>query len=138
MKKYDASEKRRTNARFATIHFAQTTARWVVIVPRVAASLRFAGMNTTRTSAGSVEDSMQTLDQKVIHAINLITGDDFCEVLDCEAAFRPEKLTATEKTAHEKLSLIYRLAHSHDKSCVCYERHKDWRALLETIKDDVA
>lgn len=72
---------------------------------------------------------MEPTDQDVLKIISQITGDDFCEELDMTAAFHPEKLTPLEKQAHEKLSRIYMLAHSHDKSASCYRVHGEWRKL---------
>ena len=67
--------------------------------------------------------------QDLLQLIESIVGDDFCEDLDCRAAFHGEKLSATEKTAHGKLSMIYRIVHSHITEHTCYSVHDDWRAL---------
>lgn len=67
---------------------------------------------------------------KALQAIEKITGDDFCEELDMLIAFHPEELTSREKTMADKLSKIYRLAHSHDTEASCYDIHAAWRLEL--------
>lgn len=64
--------------------------------------------------------------EQALQLIELIVGDDFCEELDIRAVFHPEALSPENKTAHEKLSLIYRIAHSHTPHS-CSEVHDDWR-----------
>ncbi len=76
------------------------------------------------------EAGMKT-DQEVLALIDEITGDDFCFDLDCLAAFNPERLSQKEKGCHEKLSLIYKLAHSFNRSTICHHVHDDWRKLAE-------
>ena len=68
-----------------------------------------------------------------ITAISRITGDDFCEDLDCMSAFHPETMSELEKSCHEKLSLIYRIAHSHNTSASCYDKHENWRKLATEV-----
>ncbi len=58
----------------------------------------------------------------LITLIEHIAGDDFCEILDWDGPHK-EPL----KTAHEKLSAIYRFAHSARVEAVCFARHEDWR-----------
>lgn len=89
-----------------------------------------------RISAGF--DKTNTVDQRVIHAISRLTGDDFCEELDIRAAFHSEELTERERVCHAKLSAIYQLAHSHDRSASCYRVHDNWRAELPKYEADEA
>jgi len=65
--------------------------------------------------------------RKLLVLIERSVGDDFCEDLECRVAFHAEKMTETEKTAHGKLSWIYRIVHSHIDSHSCYHVHDDWR-----------
>lgn len=75
-------------------------------------------------SAGG--DSINALkDQAILAAIERVTADDFCEDLD----MRQEDLSGDLKTAHEKISLIYRMAHSHVRAHSCFHVHGDWRQL---------
>lgn len=64
---------------------------------------------------------------KVLSYLDSITGDDFCADLDIRAAFKPEELSKFEKSAHLKLSIVYRAAHGFDKTNTCYRVHDDWR-----------
>ena len=66
-------------------------------------------------------------DQAVLWAIEQLCGDDFCEILDMRAASEP--LTGDLKIAHEKLSAIYKLSHSHVRSHSCHHAREDWRKL---------
>lgn len=66
-------------------------------------------------------------DQQALSTIERLCGDDFCEVLD----MRSNELTGDLKTAHEKLSAIYRIAHSLVASHICFENHDDWRKEAE-------
>jgi len=73
---------------------------------------------------------------KVLHVMDRleeIVADDFCEELDCEIAFRPETFSLRERRMQDKLSLLYRLAHSHNPRHECYRVHDDWRALLDKV-----
>ena len=72
---------------------------------------------------------MAVTDQQALHLINRITGDEFCEDLDLTDFSTP--LTGDLKIAHEKLSLIYRIAHSMDQSGTCYRNHESWREEAE-------
>jgi len=74
-------------------------------------------------------------DQDVIAAIDSLASDDFCADLDMVMAFHPEQLTEREKTASGKLSVIYRLAHSFNRSHSCYHVHDDWRTLLSGFNE---
>lgn len=64
-------------------------------------------------------------DQQAIHLIDRITGDDWCYDLDSRTI--REELTGDLKIAHEKLSLIYRIAHSMNRSATCHHAHQAWR-----------
>lgn len=70
----------------------------------------------------------------VLDVINRLAGDDFCEVLDCEAAFSPDELTDKEKICHEKLSEIYKLAHAFSDRHTCYHVHAGWRSRLAVLE----
>ena len=65
-------------------------------------------------------------DQDALRQISRIAGDDFCEDL----SMRAEDLTGDLRTAYEKLSLIYTIAHSMDRSATCHHVHADWRAQI--------
>lgn len=72
-------------------------------------------------------------DQQTIELIDSLTGDDFCVELDTKLAFRPEQMTDTEKSAAEKLALIYRIAHSMNQANACYRAHETWRKEAEAL-----
>src|SRR3990167_9165465 len=77
-----------------------------------------------RSDAGARAEA----DNAIIREISLLTGDDFCEDLDIRVAFdKKQSFTATELACHEKLSRIYRIAHSHDRAASCYHVHENWR-----------
>lgn len=67
-------------------------------------------------------------DQQALALIDRITGDDFCADLEMRNFSTP--LTGDLKTAYEKLSRIYTIAHSMDKSHSCFKAHDNWRALV--------
>lgn len=64
-------------------------------------------------------------DQEALSAIERICGDDFCEYLDMRDM--DETTNADLRTAHRKLSAVYRIAHSLVTGHVCFEVHSDWR-----------
>jgi len=68
----------------------------------------------------------ESRDQRVLSMIDRITGDDFCEELDLHSQLG-DGLTGELKTAHEKLSAIYRAAHSAVAPNTCHHVHDDWR-----------
>lgn len=72
-------------------------------------------------------------DQMALSAIEHTVGDDFCEDLDCIAAFHPETMSDREKSCHDKLSLVYKIAHSHRTGSICYDKHDDWRKLAREV-----
>lgn len=72
---------------------------------------------------------------QVLEAIERLVADDFCEELDCERAFRPERFSEREKMMHDKLSAIYKLAHSFNPTHCCYDVHGKWRKLLDQSCD---
>lgn len=59
----------------------------------------------------------------VLAAIEQICGDDFCEELHCDT----RKLSGRIAVASDKLSIIYRLAHSFNTRHSCYSVHDSWR-----------
>ena len=68
-------------------------------------------------------------DQDALDLINRICGDDFCEDVDMRYA----TMAPTDpdlKIALEKLSAVYRIAHSMVRSKVCYHVHEDWRQAI--------
>lgn len=67
-------------------------------------------------------------DQEVIGLIEQLAGDDFCEDLDCVAAFHADELSEREKVCHDKISRIYRISHSHRRDAICHGIHEAWRA----------
>lgn len=62
---------------------------------------------------------------ELLSMIERIVADDFCE--NFAMAALQGKLTQREKTAGEKLRLIYRIVHSLDKAHPCHGVHKRWR-----------
>lgn len=65
-------------------------------------------------------------DQQALSVIELICGDDFCEDLAmrmADGSVADETLTM----AHEKLSMVYRIAHGIVLDHSCYRVHDDWR-----------
>jgi hypothetical protein len=54
-------------------------------------------------------------------------SDDFCELMEHNAATSPEKMTPNERAMQEKLSIVYRVLHSANREHSCYESHEDWR-----------
>lgn len=64
-------------------------------------------------------------DQQALDAIQRICGDDFCEDLDLRTIDGP--LLGDLGIAHEKLSAVYRIAHSLVKSNICHGVHGGWR-----------
>lgn len=75
------------------------------------------------------------LDCEVVELIESISGDEFCETLACDIFFMEDherKLTRQYlmdmlKTASNKLSDIYTIAHSHNRQSSCYTVHDSWR-----------
>ena len=63
-------------------------------------------------------------DQQALWAIEQICGDDFCEDQEFLNLNRED---GEMKTAIEKLTAIYSLAHSHVKGHSCFHVHEDWR-----------
>jgi hypothetical protein len=63
---------------------------------------------------------------KALQAIENISGDDFCEELDCDNAL-VRKLRGRIAIAHRKLSMIYRISHSWDVEATCFSVHENWR-----------
>lgn len=62
---------------------------------------------------------------QVLAAIESIVGDDACEVWDMENAHR--RFRGRSRLMHEKLSAVYRIAHSAQESHSCHHVHEDWR-----------
>lgn len=73
-------------------------------------------------------------DRELLRVIEGIVADDFCENLD----MRHEELTGDLKIAKEKLSLIYRMAHSHDRDARCFPVHGKWREEAELVGSEMA
>jgi hypothetical protein len=69
----------------------------------------------------------KTKTEVLLHVIESIVGDDFCEDLDCMCAFHPEEMTQREKDCQTKLSLIYRVVHSLNQMHSCHGVHNNWR-----------
>ncbi len=78
---------------------------------------------------------MEITDQLALELIDQITGDDFCEDLDCRLHLPsedgPRSWQIDPKSelgiAAEKLLQIYTIAHSMVKSNICYGAHDKWR-----------
>jgi len=64
-------------------------------------------------------------DQQALETIDLLCGDDFCE--DMSMRMRDLEPDSDLKTAVDKLSRIYRIAHSLVQSHSCFHVHDDWR-----------
>jgi len=71
---------------------------------------------------------------RALEAIDCLAGDDFCEELDMSNMTR--KLRGRLRMAHEKLSLIYQIAHAENSNNSCYRVHDDWRTLKESVLTD--
>jgi len=67
------------------------------------------------------------LAHKALDAIDAITSDDFCGDLEMST------LDGQLKTAAEKLSLCYRIAHSESPNHTCHHVHETWRELKDQI-----
>lgn len=67
-------------------------------------------------------------DQEALEAIELICSDDFCEDQSMQNMKRRKSAL---KTAVDKLSAIYRIAHSFGLSHECFYVHDDWWAEAE-------
>jgi hypothetical protein len=65
--------------------------------------------------------------RRALAAIEDIVSDDFCEELSLMAA--EGKLKGDILLAQEKISLIYRIAHSWNPAHPCHKVHNDWRKL---------
>ena len=65
----------------------------------------------------------------ILSAIEQQCGDDWSEMLDMQDASEP--LTGDLKEAHSRLSAIYRIAHSFNKSHCCYHVHGNWRSAVK-------
>ncbi len=70
-------------------------------------------------------------DQELLLIIERIAGDDFFADLEFRMAAKPSKESDDMHIVAEKVSLIYRLAHSAVKKHSCYHVHEDWRKLAE-------
>lgn len=66
------------------------------------------------------------IDQTALTAIEAICGDDFCEDMSSRVLTNTN-MDPNLEIAIEKLTDIYRLAHSHVKSHSCWTSHADWR-----------
>lgn len=73
-------------------------------------------------------------DQEVLDLIQHIAGDDFCEDLDMRAGSITDPML---KTAHEKLSAIYRYSHAFVKANRCHGVHNDWREEARTAANHI-
>lgn len=69
------------------------------------------------------------LKDKALKIIEALVSDDLCESLEYDAVMnRPFRLTPDDiKTLANKLSIIYKTAHSVIEDAICYEVHDDWR-----------
>lgn len=74
---------------------------------------------------------------ELLTMIEHIVGDDFLEDLEARCAFHPEKMTQAEIQAQLKLSQIYRIVHSLNRSRSCYSAHKSWRKEVKRLLDNV-
>lgn len=71
--------------------------------------------------------------EKALYVINYLTADDLCEEISMQLA-RHEEHGTELKLSQEDLEILFRkiisifkIAHSADKSCVCWKVHDNWR-----------
>ena len=72
-------------------------------------------------------------DQQALETIERICGDDFCEDLSMKNLTNDLTSDSDLKTAADKLSAIYRIAHSLVQSHTCFRVHDDWREEAERM-----
>jgi hypothetical protein len=65
-------------------------------------------------------------DQEVLHLISRISMDEFVADLEWDYSFWPGRLNEREKELWRRLSSIYEMSHSFDKSASCYGHHETW------------
>lgn len=68
---------------------------------------------------------------RLLKAIENLTGDEWACDLEWDAVAHPEKLSDREKEANRRLCAIYRLSHSHNTDHSCYKSHDIWRKELD-------
>ena len=112
----------RHRRRFGTIRGASTGAGIAIC------SSALPVQSKTQQPAAAASPAALQKDQVVLEAIERIVGDDFCVDLD----MRQDDLSGDLKILHEKVSLIYRMAHSHVRSHKCSHVHDDWRELTRS------
>jgi len=77
--------------------------------------------------------------EQILELLDSITGDDFCEELDCVVAFdikrSPAKTFEMLMEARKKLGDIYLVVHGHNKAHSCHSSHTEWRRLAVALYD---
>ena len=68
---------------------------------------------------------------KAIDAIEAIVSDDFCQELEMQTN------TGAMATLADKISAIYRIAHSESPSHPCHHVHAEWRKIKDEVLKDV-
>lgn len=76
---------------------------------------------------------MESLRQayRALDAIERIVCDDWCS--DLEMRTLNENLTGDAKIMEEKISLIYRIAHSESPNHSCHQHHGEWRRVKDAV-----
>ncbi len=65
--------------------------------------------------------------EKALLVIEALVSDDFCQSFD----MAPEEATKEDiEILHEKINMIYRMAHSTREDAKCYTAHESWRKEL--------
>jgi hypothetical protein len=73
--------------------------------------------------------------ERLIDIIDHLTGDDFCEELDCEVNLPGKTPTEFQKQVQAKLSQVFRLAHAFNPRNSCYSVHQVWRDELKKLAE---
>ena len=68
---------------------------------------------------------------EALKVIEWLCCDDFCEDLEMQMVEMPD---SPLKTAGEKLTRIYRIAHGLNTQHKCYSVHEDWRKEAEETR----
>ena len=76
------------------------------------------------------------VEARVLNVLDCLLSDDLCQ--DAEMRLVKKKLTTKlEKDLVERVSLFYRIIHSHVKSSVCWHVHEDWRKEFFKIEKEM-
>lgn len=91
------------------------------------------GKQEATTEPVKASPQMEALRQayRALDAIERIVGDDWCS--DLEMRTLNENLTGDAKIMEEKISQIYRIAHSESPNHSCHHVHTEWRKTKDLI-----